>query len=257
MRAQRVICIGDPHGCLVELKELIAKCDLQDDDQVIVVGDLVDRGPDSAGVVRYVREQRFNCVEGNHDNKFKRYYLHELAREKSIERKDKKVYKNPMRFSAEKMAIYKSLSDDDLSWLANLPSSIVLNNHGAHGTLVVHAGVLPGRTPLWQNSNVYRHCRYVYKDPPYRMAKLDTTTYACPEGSVYWAELYKEAANIIHGHHVHNLETPKIYTNDFGATVSGIDTGCCFGGKLTAVILTVGLPNVYVQVQAKKAYKDR
>ena len=64
-----MIVIGDVHGCLKTLKALIAK--LPSDEKICFVGDLIDRGPDSRGVVDYVKELvetgKADCVMGNHE----------------------------------------------------------------------------------------------------------------------------------------------------------------------------------------------
>src|SRR5579862_1103114 len=48
----RTFVIGDIHGCLIPFETLLDKIQLASRDQLILLGDLVDRGPDSAGVVR-------------------------------------------------------------------------------------------------------------------------------------------------------------------------------------------------------------
>lgn len=53
---KKILCVGDIHGCLSTLKALIAKAGPVD--QIISVGDLIDRGPDSLGVVQY-------CIDNN------------------------------------------------------------------------------------------------------------------------------------------------------------------------------------------------
>lgn len=64
----KAFVIGDVHGCLEELKELVKKLDFNpESDLLIFVGDLVNKGPYSAEVVRYVREMNGLCVTGNHD----------------------------------------------------------------------------------------------------------------------------------------------------------------------------------------------
>lgn len=74
----RLIVIGDVHGCLDELQELLLKCnyDYRDKNilenkkqqQVLLLGDLVNKGPYSAEVLRFVRESGFLCIRGNHDD---------------------------------------------------------------------------------------------------------------------------------------------------------------------------------------------
>ena len=57
--------IGDVHGCLETLKALVSK--LPKDAEIIFVGDLIDRGPDSRGVINFVRDNGYDCVQGNHE----------------------------------------------------------------------------------------------------------------------------------------------------------------------------------------------
>ena len=59
--------IGDVHGCLTELESLIALIDPLPEDRIIFLGDLINRGPDPVGVVRFVYENRYECLMGNHE----------------------------------------------------------------------------------------------------------------------------------------------------------------------------------------------
>jgi serine/threonine protein phosphatase 1 len=67
----RNLAIGDIHGCLNALTKLIEFVDVQDDDQLITLGDYVDRGPDSKSVLDWLIEQhaagRVRPLRGNHD----------------------------------------------------------------------------------------------------------------------------------------------------------------------------------------------
>ena len=65
--APRTLVVGDVHGCLDELRALRRRCRLTDDDRVVFVGDLVAKGPDSAGVIAWARERGAAAVLGNHD----------------------------------------------------------------------------------------------------------------------------------------------------------------------------------------------
>ena len=63
--------MGDVHGCLVALDAVLSAIDLQPSDSLILLGDFVDRGPDSAGVIDRLIELRECCflfaILGNHD----------------------------------------------------------------------------------------------------------------------------------------------------------------------------------------------
>jgi len=62
----KAFVIGDIHGCLSELKELIKDID-RSTTRIICVGDLIDRGKDSEGVVDFMRSNNIECVKGNHE----------------------------------------------------------------------------------------------------------------------------------------------------------------------------------------------
>src|SRR5471032_478012 len=70
----RNIVIGDVHGCLAELVDLLAKLAPAKDDQLIFLGDLVNRGPDSHGVVSLVRSlPNALTLLGNHEARLLQY----------------------------------------------------------------------------------------------------------------------------------------------------------------------------------------
>lgn len=69
----RRILIGDVHGCKDQLVALVNKVDIKDDDELILLGDYVDRGPDSYGVFKYLKSlkesmgDRMTILYGNHE----------------------------------------------------------------------------------------------------------------------------------------------------------------------------------------------
>jgi hypothetical protein len=120
---ERTVVIGDVHGCLEELKELLAEIAAYDDgrglpkgrDRLIFVGDLVDRGPDPVGVVHFVQDLGAACVLGNHEEKHVRWAKHEARKAETGE-------PNPMRpFDDRRLAEHNALSEADRRWLAALP----------------------------------------------------------------------------------------------------------------------------------------
>lgn len=65
-----VFVVGDVHGCRAELEELLAALDPSDDDLVLIVGDLIRKGPDSHGVVELVRDTpNVFSIRGNNEAK--------------------------------------------------------------------------------------------------------------------------------------------------------------------------------------------
>ena len=63
----RTLIVGDIHGCREELEDLLEESGWEDGDQLVSVGDLVAKGPDSRGVLRLFRELDGLAVRGNHD----------------------------------------------------------------------------------------------------------------------------------------------------------------------------------------------
>ncbi|QDU78205.1 Serine/threonine-protein phosphatase 1 [Bremerella volcania] len=67
----RTLAIGDVHGCLIALKCLLDEVGLRPDDRIVFLGDYVDRGPNSRGVIQYILELRDQydvvCLRGNHE----------------------------------------------------------------------------------------------------------------------------------------------------------------------------------------------
>lgn len=65
-----IYVVGDVHGCRAEFEQLLDDLDLRDDELVVVVGDLVRKGPDSAGVLELVKEnENVKSVRGNNEDK--------------------------------------------------------------------------------------------------------------------------------------------------------------------------------------------
>ncbi len=60
-----MIIISDIHGCYKTLLKLLKQCP---DEQLVFLGDLVDRGPDSASVVRFAMDNKIPTLMGNHED---------------------------------------------------------------------------------------------------------------------------------------------------------------------------------------------
>jgi len=259
MGHKRTIVIGDVHACLSELDELLLKVQFsRDTDRVVLLGDLLDRGPDGIGVVRRARELGLESVMGNHCYKHVRWRKHE--EQYSLTGK-----KNPMRpFTPERLRENASLSDDDFRWLRSLPFTIDLGNNW----VAVHGGFEPNIPIYSQKENTIVSMRYLDKDTKKPINTKPSSK--VQENAVFWAHEWCGPENVIYGHAVHGpepLHTKKTIEPPFEALrdvwpkevqTLGLDTGCCFGLKLSAAITTNNFNSwEVVQVQAKQNYYGR
>jgi diadenosine tetraphosphatase ApaH/serine/threonine PP2A family protein phosphatase len=237
---ERTLVIGDVHGCLDELRDLLKAASFaQGSDRLVFVGDLMDRGPEPAACVRFARELGAECVKSNHDEKFPRFRKHEVNKAATGK-------KNPMHLSAAPKAQYALLSDDDIAWVVGLPRVL----HIAPNMVVVHAGLEPAFSVAEQSDAVIR-VRYV--DDAGEMKGYSEGSLEQPANTVLWAERWKGPESVIYGHAVHSLTEPRVDRFEGGACY-GIDTGCVFGGSLCAMLIIEGEEPEFVLVKAKQCY---
>jgi hypothetical protein len=109
----------------------------------------------------------------------------------------------------------------------------------------------PGKDLDQQDAGKMRHLRYVDKDTG--ASKGLTKDYLQPENTIYWSEKYELPYNVIHGHHVHDMTKPYVYAGAKGQKIVGVDTGCAYGGVLSAYDIISG---DYWSVKPKTVYKE-
>ena len=227
--ARNSIVVGDVHGCLDELKQLLRDCEYDTRvDQVILVGDLVNKGPASAGVVRYAREQNFLAVFGNHDEAALFNWRRRQALRDRGEAPD----------GGDKYAYVDDFDAADVAYISALPYTLSLP---AYDAVVVHAGVVPG-VPLES-----QHLADMYRMRNVARRQGSDGWHALEKGNdgVAWATAYEgERGHIYFGHDAKRKLQRERYA-------TGLDTGCCYGGALTAVVLP---ERRLVQVQARRVY---
>lgn len=217
--------VGDVHGCCSELETLLTRLGyaLTRDEAgrpvdaahpqgrtAVFVGDLVDRGPDSPGVLRLVMGMvaagHALCVSGNHEHKLGRYLegrkvkiAHGLA--ETVEQLDR-----------EDDAFRERAGE----FIASLVSHYVLDG----GDLVVcHAG-LPEKYHGRTSGRVRSHA--LWGD-----TTGETDEFGLPVRGP-WAEDYRGRAAVVYGH------TPMLSAGWLNNTIC-LDTGAVFGGRMTAL----------------------
>ncbi|MCP3168924.1 metallophosphoesterase [Myxococcus qinghaiensis] len=216
----RTLFIGDVHGCAEELHALLAECGWRPDDRVVLVGDLVAKGPDSAGVVRCAREKGLLAVRGNHDAHVLRWHAGRAPEGKKLGKEHRQVL--------------ETLAPEDWAYLEAQP---LYRRFPDLNALAVHGGLVPGVPLEAQRTDELLNLRSIAPDgtPSKRV-----------DGGVPWASCWKGPELVIFGHdamrgvqrHPHAV---------------GLDSGCVYGGRLTAYVMPEGR---LVSVPARRAYVD-
>ncbi|KAK8089979.1 hypothetical protein PG997_004940 [Apiospora hydei] len=144
----RLIIIGDVHGQLKELKTLLQKAEYSAErgDHVIFTGDMINKGPDSAGVVALAMEMGASGVRGNHEEKVLRALLNEegTAAESSSAPEHQKREAETSKSEDTALATARQLSPEQREWLAKLPVILRLGKIADQDSgewVVVHAGL--------------------------------------------------------------------------------------------------------------------
>lgn len=206
MSSPRTLIVGDVHGCADELDDLLRAAAFTKGDRLILVGDLVAKGPDSAGVVARARELGARAVLGNHE-------MPVLAHHRALRNGDE-----PPRIKPTHREAAESLTQADVAWLEALPYAIELPEHGV---VVAHAGLVPGVPLAEQPTEALLTMRSLRDDGSW--------TKTLEEGDP-WAAHWKGPLHVVFGHDA----VRKLQLHPFA---TGLDTGCVYGGELTALEL--------------------
>jgi len=234
----RTIVVGDVHGCSAELRTLLDRLAfVRGTDEIVFVGDLVARGPDSLGVLDVVREIGATVVRGNHEDRL-------LAWKRAMEARARGEFAVAPDLGRLHSELAHSLRDEDWALLERTPVTKLLPSHRL---LVVHAGVVPG-VPLED------------QDPAtmMRIRSLGVRGEARDHGgAIPWGSRYMGPPHVVFGHAA-SLEA------QVHPWATGVDTGCVYGGYLTAMVLAEGQEpppaadrqDALVSVPARRRYFD-
>lgn len=210
----RTIIIGDIHGCFDELSELLDRVALASSDRVICVGDLIVKGSRNREVLDlFIHDERFSSVLGNHDRALRDHFQ---VAGKSLTEEQQTCLAELKKVDEQRYADY----------LGSLPLFIDLDLHA-----IIHAGLRPGRELAEQTIDDLTELRTL-----------------CPgvSGAVPWYDVYRAEKFILFGHWP--ARRPRR-----GRASIGLDTGCVYGGRLTAYVLETG---EIISVPARRAYRQ-
>ena len=248
----RQIFIGDVHGMLEELNALLTKLELKDDDTIIFVGDLLDKGPDSPGVVQRVRTlsttHNVVLVMGNHEDTHSRYRKHTVHNPKTAE--------DMASRKQELQPITAALSISDIAFL---DTAVPFYRTPTCDILVVHGGIPADRRTF--PKTVQEIGAMSSKDRKSFKLTLRTRYVDADTGHFvglgqeepqdpFWAEVYDgRFGHVIFGHE------PFIGKIKHFNHATGIDTGAVFGGGLTALVVETDCSQTVVSVESRP-YKE-
>ena len=212
----RRIVIGDIHGCFDELQELLSLMGPTDDDEIISVGDIVDRGPNSPQVVEFfMRRKKSAVIKGNHERKHERFSMGLIRPVHFGLNQWNTVRQFAMQYPQKVSVSY----DEAIEYFKTLPLFIDLPE-----ALVVHAGVMHGIPFAKQDERILTGAGFRKENG-----------YDAPTGLFNWCDSYPEDAKpVIFGH----LGIGKAPWNlPQRKNMWPIDMGCAGGGFLAAVTL--------------------
>jgi hypothetical protein len=227
----REIVLTDIHGCYDELRALLKEVDFGPGDVIVGASDCVDKGPESAQVVKFLRSMdaagQLVHVKGNHEVKFARF-AHRYKKDpaKAMEHRHSELMLKTLR----------DLDDSDIEWLSKAALWAQLNQFPG---IVIHAGIEPGFRSLPQvgpvadsdigNASQLIYCRYIKNGKMVRLGQED-------DSCDFWADSYDGRwGHIFYGHQPWSSPDPRLTVN-----TSGLDLGCVIGGRLAAAVLEGG-----------------
>lgn len=212
---KRTLFVGDVHGCLEELQELLVKVSYNpSNDRLIYLGDLLNKGPDSYGVLKFVRQQNVECLLGNNEVGF----LDLVARG---------------GYEGSSLVGVKEQLGDDLEslceWISAFPLYIEEDDF-----IAVHGGIAPNRSPKECSKKILTTIRTWDGEGKNLNRPSDPP----------WYTLYTGNKTVIYGHYA--AKGLQVHEKTIG-----LDSGCVFGGHLTCLEWP---SRTIVQVKAKKMY---
>jgi hypothetical protein len=255
----RHIFIGDVHGCLAELEDLLAKVGPVKGDKLIFVGDLVDRGPNSLGVIRRVKGllsayPGSTCVAGNHEDKVIRQRIKWRKTDEKVDKAEPWVW---------------DMTDADEAFLINMP---LVASFPDADVVAVHGGFFPAWTRQYGMPGLDAAAKSDWRATGGKMLKrgrrLMFTRNVNSKGQMvslydidpaihpFWTDTYfGKFGFVVYGH----SPTAAPFEPRLTELTAGIDTGAVFGGRLTAMIVDEwddADPDkkTFVSVAARKRY---
>ncbi|ORX90613.1 Ser/Thr protein phosphatase family protein [Basidiobolus meristosporus CBS 931.73] len=208
----RLIFIGDVHGHLRSFNKLLEKLSLVPEDRVVLLGDMVSKGPNSIGLLARAKEINALCVRGNHDDLVVSW------------RDFFKWNRNSWVIGEEHQNIASALPQELYGYLASCP---LILHIPAYSMYAVHAGLDPYTPVHLQNPFYVMNIRRILPNSRPSKGKDEGIPWA-----TVWNRMQSKLRNpktVIYGHE----SSRGLVTLPYAI---GLDTGCGRGERLSAMI---------------------
>lgn len=225
---KRLIFVGDIHGCLVEFQELLLKINYSpESDGLILLGDLVGKGPHSHQVFKWAFERRDKIfvIKGNHE-----VYL-------------QKGRENPENLHQDHCNIAKQMEERHWEWLDTWPLVLDIPEYRIYA---IHAGLNPFKPLEEHTERELTNMRDI----------VNKEWSPFSENDLAWAKVWNE-------YQIENIPEDLRYTVIFGHDAFrglqiydyaiGTDTGAVYGKKLTGIIYP---EKSFVHLSSKQVYSE-
>ncbi|KAF2836729.1 Metallo-dependent phosphatase [Patellaria atrata CBS 101060] len=240
---ERLVFVGDVHGCKDELVKLLEKISFRPaSDHLILTGDIIAKGPDSTGVVDLVSSMSASCVRGNHEDRMLLAWkdinsMHAPLAGPNEAENSQDDFMDEESFSHgdyKERKLAKQFTKRQIDWIQQCPVILKVGEiEGMGEVVVVHAGLVPGvdleRQDPFQAMNM-------------RTIDLETRVPSEERNGKPWEKLWNyyqkrqpESARstVIYGHDAKRGLNIKKFSK-------GLDSGCVKGGKLSALVVEGG-----------------
>lgn len=221
----RLVFVGDVHGCRQELEHLLDKVAFDHKrDHLVLVGDMIAKGPDSPGVIKLAQKLGASCVRGNWEDKVL-LSVAEAEQSRSGPALDESHGDYKLR------SLAKKFTKSELSFMQQCPVILRVGTVPNLGALVaVHAGLVPDTPLKHQDPFHVMNMRTIDLKTRIPSSKHDGTPW-----ETFWNHRQKklhdhERTTVIYGHNRKRGLNIQEYTY-------GLDTGCVSGGRLTALVV--------------------
>lgn len=225
---KRRFAISDIHGCLKTFKQLLETIGLEKSDELFLLGDYVDRGPNSISLVRYIQiliSEGYDiiCLKGNHElNLLEQYAVSTTVWKRLSGRGFEKKLPDPK-------GTWKGWRIEDLDFLANLKYY-----HETDGYILVHAGLnFDLQNPL-KDTSAIMHIRNWYD-------------------KINFDWLGEKV--IIHGHtYTNKISIEQMRDNVILNQVINIDCACAYNNKDESFLCALNLDDLSLTFQPNIEY---